>query len=70
MDACDVAIVGGGPGGSSCAWALRNSGLDVVILDRAAFPRNKLCAGWITPLIPSDATSATRDHRRRYWRKK
>lgn len=51
MDACDVAIIGGGPGGSSCAWALRNSGLDVVVLDRAAFPRNKLCAGWITPLI-------------------
>jgi len=51
MDACDVVIVGGGPAGSSCAWALRNSGLDVVILDRAPFPRNKLCAGWITPLI-------------------
>jgi flavin-dependent dehydrogenase len=51
METCDVAIVGGGPGGSSCAWALRNSGLDVVVLDRAVFPRNKLCAGWITPLI-------------------
>ena len=51
MDACDVAIVGGGPAGSSCAWALRSSGLEVVVLDRAAFPRNKLCAGWITPLI-------------------
>src|SRR5215472_5573328 len=51
METCDVAIVGGGPAGSSCAWALRNSGLDVLVLDRAAFPRNKLCAGWITPLI-------------------
>ena len=51
MEACDVVIVGGGPAGSSCAWALRNSGLDVLVLDRAAFPRNKLCAGWITPLI-------------------
>jgi geranylgeranyl reductase family protein len=51
MDTCDVVIVGGGPAGSSCAWALRDSGLDVLILDRAAFPRNKLCAGWITPLI-------------------
>jgi menaquinone-9 beta-reductase len=51
MDTCDVVIVGGGPAGSSCAWALRNSGLDVLVVDRAAFPRNKLCAGWITPLI-------------------
>ncbi len=51
MDTCDVIIVGGGPAGSSCAWALRGSGLDVLVLDRAVFPRNKLCAGWITPLI-------------------
>ena len=51
MDTCDVSIVGGGPAGSSCAWALRDCGLDVVVIDRATFPRNKLCAGWITPLI-------------------
>lgn len=51
MDACDVVIVGGGPAGSSCAWALRDSGLDVLILDRATFPRHKLCGGWITPLV-------------------
>ena len=44
-------IVGGGPAGSSCAWALRDSGLDVLIVDRGAFPRNKLCGGWITPLV-------------------
>ncbi len=51
MDSCDVVIVGGGPAGSSCAWALRDSGLDVLILDRATFPRDKLCGGWITPLV-------------------
>jgi geranylgeranyl reductase family protein len=62
MDACDVAIVGGGPAGSSCAWALRNSGLDVVVLDRAAFPRNKLCAGWITPLILDELEFAPADY--------
>lgn len=44
-------IVGGGPAGSACAWGLRDSGLDVLIVDRAAFPRNKLCGGWITPLV-------------------
>jgi flavin-dependent dehydrogenase len=46
---CDVLVVGGGPAGSSCAWALRRRGLDVHVLDRARFPRHKVCAGWITP---------------------
>ncbi len=49
MDACDVLIVGGGPAGSSCAWALRNSGFDPVVLDKQTFPRDKVCGGWITP---------------------
>jgi geranylgeranyl reductase family protein len=48
MDSCDVLIVGGGPAGSSCAWALRSSGLDVLILDKSRSPRNKICGGWIT----------------------
>ena len=51
MDACDVLIVGGGPAGSSCAWGLRSSGLDVAILDRQSFPRDKVCGGWITPQV-------------------
>ena len=51
MDSCDVLIVGGGPAGSSCAWGLRDSGLDVLIVDRSHFPRHKLCGGWITPLV-------------------
>lgn len=51
MDSCDLLIVGGGPAGSSCAWALRSSGLRVVILDKSAFPRNKICGGWVTPQV-------------------
>jgi len=51
MNACDVLIVGGGPGGSSCAWTLRAAGLDVVVADAAVFPRDKVCAGWITPQV-------------------
>jgi len=51
MDACDAVIVGGGPAGSACAWALRRAGLNVAIIDRAAFPRNKVCGGWITPAV-------------------
>jgi len=54
MDTCDVLIVGGGPAGSSCAWGLRDSGLDVRILDRQTFPRDKVCGGWITPLVLSE----------------
>ncbi len=51
METCDVLIVGGGPSGSSCAWKLRQSGLSVVVLDKAQFPRHKVCAGWITPPV-------------------
>lgn len=49
MTSCDVLIIGGGPAGSSCAWKLRRAGLDVVVWDRRAFPRDKICAGWVTP---------------------
>lgn len=51
MDAHEVLIVGGGPAGSTCAWQLRRFGIDVAILDRAKFPRDKVCAGWITPQV-------------------
>lgn len=51
MDTCDVLIVGGGPAGSSCAWGLRRSGLRVVVFDKARFPRDKVCGGWITPQV-------------------
>ncbi|MBI2833132.1 MAG: NAD(P)/FAD-dependent oxidoreductase [Acidobacteria bacterium] len=51
MDRCDVLVVGGGPAGSSCAWKLGQAGVDVLVVDRAAFPRDKPCAGWITPQV-------------------
>jgi geranylgeranyl reductase family protein len=46
---CDAIIVGGGPAGSSCARKLRLAGWQVVVVDRARFPRDKVCAGWLTP---------------------
>lgn len=51
MDACDALIVGGGPAGSSCAWALRQAGLDTLVIDKRTFPRDKVCGGWITPAV-------------------
>lgn len=49
MTNVDVVVVGGGPAGSSCAGALVTSGFDVVVIDAARFPRDKVCGGWITP---------------------
>lgn len=53
MQHCDVLIVGGGPAGSSCARQLVEAGMDVLVLDKARFPRDKVCAGWITPPVLS-----------------
>jgi flavin-dependent dehydrogenase len=64
VERCDVLIVGGGPGGSSCARGLRGSGLDVVILDRAGFPRDKVCAGWITPPVCETLAIDAADYRK------
>lgn len=51
MESCEVLIVGGGPAGSTCAWRLRQAGIDVLLLDSVPFPRDKPCAGWITPAV-------------------
>lgn len=47
----DALIVGGGPAGSLLARLLTRAGWRVAILDRAQFPREKLCGGWITPEV-------------------
>lgn len=44
----DTLIVGGGPSGSMCGIRLRQAGKDCLIVDRAQFPRMKLCAGVLT----------------------
>jgi flavin-dependent dehydrogenase len=48
MDA-EVIVVGAGPGGSSTAWQLARSGVDVLLVDRAHFPRDKPCAEYLSP---------------------
>ncbi len=50
----EVIIIGGGPSGSTCAWKLKQKGVDVLILEKQSFPRVKLCAGWITSKVMDD----------------
>ena len=51
-------VVGAGPGGSTAARELAARGLDVLMLDRARFPRDKPCGGGVTircaELLPFD----------------
>ncbi len=51
LEQFDVAIVGGGPAGSTCAWRLTQAGAKVVVIDQKTFPRDKTCAGWVTPPV-------------------
>jgi geranylgeranyl reductase family protein len=44
----DVIVVGAGPAGSTAAFRLASAGADVLLLDRARFPRDKPCGGGVT----------------------
>lgn len=45
----DVIVVGGGPGGSTLAWELARRGIDVMLLERTRFPREKVCGDYVEP---------------------
>lgn len=44
----DVVIIGAGPAGTTCAYLLKKAGMDCVLVDFAAFPREKICGGGLT----------------------
>jgi geranylgeranyl reductase family protein len=45
----DVIVVGAGPAGSTTAYYLARAGIDVLLLEKAAFPRDKVCGDGLTP---------------------
>lgn len=47
--AADVIVVGAGPAGSTTAYYLAQAGLDVLLLEKATFPRDKVCGDGLTP---------------------
>src|SRR5437773_4045624 len=50
--AADVIVVGAGPGGAATAILLAEHGLTVQLLDRARFPRPKICGEYLSPEAP------------------
>ena len=49
MSDADVIIVGGGPAGASTAFVLARAGVNVLVVDRERFPRDKPCAEYLSP---------------------
>ncbi|MEO7061868.1 MAG: geranylgeranyl reductase family protein [Lapillicoccus sp.] len=56
-ESADVIVVGAGPGGSATAAYLAGHGLDVVLLEKAAFPRDKICGDGLTPRATKELIS-------------
>ena len=48
-DDADVIVVGAGPAGSTTAYYLAQAGLDVLMLEKSTFPREKVCGDGLTP---------------------
>jgi len=63
----DALIVGGGPAGSTCASILVRCGMDTLLLDRANFPRVKLCAGWFSEPIWDILEISPKEYTRGLW---
>lgn len=67
----EVIVVGAGPGGSATATLLAAAGHNVLVLDKASFPRHKACSEYLNPggvrvlkvLGVEDAILAARPHR-------
>jgi menaquinone-9 beta-reductase len=67
MSAFDAIIVGGGPAGSTCARVLAAGGARVAVVDRAEFPRVKLCGGWLSAPFWDAVELAPREYTGGLW---
>lgn len=62
MDYYDLIIVGAGPAGSTLAHSLQDSDKRVLVIDKQTFPRDKTCAGWVTPAVMASLGINTADY--------
>tara|TARA_B100000315_G_scaffold258930_1_gene312820 strand:+ start:1862 stop:3136 length:1275 start_codon:yes stop_codon:yes gene_type:complete len=53
MKKCDVIIIGAGPAGTATALLLKKMGYEVILLEQAKFPRDKVCGEFISPAADS-----------------
>jgi len=53
----DVVVVGAGPGGSATAAYLADHGVDVILLEKSSFPRDKICGDGLTPRATKELIS-------------
>jgi menaquinone-9 beta-reductase len=49
VESADVIVVGAGPAGSTVGYYLASAGLDVLVLEKTHFPREKVCGDGLTP---------------------
>lgn len=66
MEYYDLIIVGAGPAGSTLAHALQDSGKRILVIDKQDFPRDKTCAGWVTPAVMQSLHIDTDDYGSRH----
>ena len=45
----DVIVVGGGPAGSAMGWSLAQRGIKAAVVEKAVFPREKVCGDFVEP---------------------
>jgi menaquinone-9 beta-reductase len=62
MNDFDAIIIGAGPGGSSAAYLLADAGMRVALIDKASFPRDKLCGGMLSERTEKVYRSIFGDH--------
>lgn len=62
-----VAVIGAGPAGAACAVLLARQGVSVTLLERARFPRVKVCGEYISPAgVPALSTLLARNELERF----